>query len=64
MCNNIAWNVGPITAHQFRMAWERYMWNKVRSKSLNLCVLKWASVTLWDVCACGCVACVSVQYVL
>jgi histone demethylase len=27
-CNNVAWNVGPITAHQLRMAWERYQWNK------------------------------------
>ena len=34
-CNNIAWNTGPLTAHQFRMAWERYQWNKVQSKYSN-----------------------------
>lgn len=33
VCNNIAWNSGPITAHQFRMAWERYLWNKIQSKN-------------------------------
>lgn len=27
-CNNIAWNVGPITSKQFRSAVERYEWNK------------------------------------
>eukprot|EP00731_Ephydatia_muelleri_P029501 Em0021g24a len=31
VCNNIAWNSGPITAHQFRMAWERYLWNKIQN---------------------------------
>ena len=35
VCNNIAWNVGPLTAHQFRMAWERYQWNKVQSEYYN-----------------------------
>ncbi|CAI8021475.1 Lysine-specific demethylase 6A [Geodia barretti] len=30
VCNNIAWNTGPPTAHQFRMAWERYQWNKLQ----------------------------------
>ncbi len=29
-CNNIAWNVGPLTAHQFNMAMERYEWNKTQ----------------------------------
>ena len=34
-CNNIAWNVGPITTKQFRSAIERYEWNKVeRYKSI------------------------------
>lgn len=28
-CNNIAWNVGPITTKQFKSAIERYEWNKV-----------------------------------
>lgn len=28
-CNNIAWNVGPITCKQYRSAIERYEWNKV-----------------------------------
>lgn len=28
-CNNIAWNVGPITTKQYRSAIERYEWNKV-----------------------------------
>ena len=38
-CNNIAWNTGPLTAHQFRMAWERYQWNKLQSKSLSSIIL-------------------------
>uniref|UniRef100_A0A6G1S536 Lysine-specific demethylase 6A n=1 Tax=Aceria tosichella TaxID=561515 RepID=A0A6G1S536_9ACAR len=34
-CNNIAWNVGPITTKQFKSAIERYEWNKVeRYKSI------------------------------
>ena len=37
VCNNIAWNAGPLTAHQFRMSWERYRWNKVQSKFINDC---------------------------
>lgn len=28
-CNNIAWNVGPITSKQYRSAIDRYEWNKV-----------------------------------
>ncbi|XP_076323649.1 lysine-specific demethylase 6A-like isoform X2 [Tachypleus tridentatus] len=28
-CNNIAWNVGPLTPSQYRLAVERYEWNKV-----------------------------------
>lgn len=30
-CNNIAWNVGPLTARQYALALERYEWNKVQS---------------------------------
>ncbi|XP_035145807.1 histone demethylase UTY isoform X2 [Callithrix jacchus] len=34
-CNNIAWNVGPLTACQYKLAVERYEWNKFQSvKSL------------------------------
>ena len=29
-CSNIAWNVGPLTARQHRLAVERYEWNKVQ----------------------------------
>uniref|UniRef100_A0A8C7WC30 [histone H3]-trimethyl-L-lysine(27) demethylase n=1 Tax=Oncorhynchus mykiss TaxID=8022 RepID=A0A8C7WC30_ONCMY len=29
-CNNIAWNVGPLT-HQYKLAVERYEWNKLQS---------------------------------
>ena len=29
-CNNIAWNVGPLTARQHRLAVERYEWNKIQ----------------------------------
>ncbi|XP_040279748.1 lysine-specific demethylase 6A isoform X2 [Bufo bufo] len=28
-CNNIAWNVGPLTACQYKLAVERYEWNKL-----------------------------------
>ena len=28
-CNNIAWNVGPLTANQYHLALERYEWNKL-----------------------------------
>lgn len=28
-CNNIAWNVGPLTQRQYLLAMERYEWNKV-----------------------------------
>ncbi|TNN79114.1 Lysine-specific demethylase 6A [Liparis tanakae] len=31
-CNNIAWNVGPLTAHQYKLAVERYEWNKLQSR--------------------------------
>lgn len=27
-CNNIAWNVGPLTPRQYQLAIERYEWNK------------------------------------
>ncbi|XP_066543036.1 lysine-specific demethylase 6A isoform X4 [Hoplias malabaricus] len=30
-CNNVAWNVGPLTAHQYKLAVERYEWNKLQS---------------------------------
>ncbi|XP_055284590.1 lysine-specific demethylase 6A-like isoform X11 [Moschus berezovskii] len=30
-CNNIAWNVGPLTASQYKLAVERYEWNKLQS---------------------------------
>uniref|UniRef100_A0A2K6RQ55 [histone H3]-trimethyl-L-lysine(27) demethylase n=1 Tax=Rhinopithecus roxellana TaxID=61622 RepID=A0A2K6RQ55_RHIRO len=30
-CNNIAWNVGPLTACQYKLAVERYEWNKLKS---------------------------------
>uniref|UniRef100_A0A3Q3LWT7 [histone H3]-trimethyl-L-lysine(27) demethylase n=1 Tax=Mastacembelus armatus TaxID=205130 RepID=A0A3Q3LWT7_9TELE len=30
-CNNIAWNVGPLTARQYKLAVERYEWNKLQS---------------------------------
>ncbi|XP_051565610.1 lysine-specific demethylase 6A-like isoform X4 [Myxocyprinus asiaticus] len=30
-CNNIAWNIGPLTVHQYKLALERYEWNKLQS---------------------------------
>ncbi|XP_046481518.1 histone demethylase UTY isoform X1 [Neodiprion pinetum] len=30
-CNNIAWNVGPLTPRQYQLAIERYEWNKLQS---------------------------------
>ncbi|XP_030402099.1 lysine-specific demethylase 6B [Gopherus evgoodei] len=30
-CNNIAWNVGPLTAYQYQLALERYEWNEVKN---------------------------------
>lgn len=29
-CNNIAWNVGPLTARQYQLALERYEYNRLR----------------------------------
>lgn len=29
-CNNISWNVGPLTARQYLLALERYEWNKLQ----------------------------------
>ncbi len=29
-CNNIAWNVGPLTPRQYNLAMERYEWNKMQ----------------------------------
>ncbi|XP_065055589.1 lysine-specific demethylase 6A-like isoform X2 [Rhopilema esculentum] len=30
-CNNIAWNVGPLTEHQFNLSVDRYEWNKLQA---------------------------------
>lgn len=30
-CNNIAWNVGPLTARQYQLGVDRYEWNKLQS---------------------------------
>ncbi|XP_047211683.1 histone demethylase UTY-like isoform X2 [Girardinichthys multiradiatus] len=30
-CNNVGWNVGPLTAHQYKLGVERYEWNKLQS---------------------------------
>lgn len=30
-CNNIAWNVGPLTGRQFELACIRYEWNKLEN---------------------------------
>ncbi|XP_051562010.1 lysine (K)-specific demethylase 6A, like isoform X2 [Myxocyprinus asiaticus] len=30
-CNNISWNVGPLNAYQYKLAVERYEWNKLQS---------------------------------
>ncbi|KAL1765273.1 male-specific histocompatibility antigen H-YDb [Sigmodon hispidus] len=30
-CNNITWNVGPLSAFQYKLAVERYEWNKLQS---------------------------------
>ena len=30
-CNNIAWNVGPLTANQYSLAIERYELNKLKN---------------------------------
>uniref|UniRef100_A0A8C1KQI1 [histone H3]-trimethyl-L-lysine(27) demethylase n=1 Tax=Cyprinus carpio TaxID=7962 RepID=A0A8C1KQI1_CYPCA len=29
-CNNIAWNVGPVTSYQYQLALERFEWNEVK----------------------------------
>ena len=29
-CNNVAWNVGPLTGRQYQLAIERYEWNKLQ----------------------------------
>ncbi len=29
-CNNIAWNVGPLTAKQYQLALERFEYNRLR----------------------------------
>lgn len=30
-CNNIAWNVGPLTGRQYQLGIDRYEWNKLQS---------------------------------
>lgn len=30
-CNNIAWNVGPLTFRQYSLALDRYEWNKLQA---------------------------------
>ena len=30
-CNNIAWNVGPLTSRQYMLGVERYEYNKLQS---------------------------------
>ncbi|KAM8976559.1 lysine-specific demethylase 6A isoform 2-T2 [Pelodytes ibericus] len=35
-CNNIAWNVGPLTAFQYKLAVERYEWNKLQCVKSNV----------------------------
>ncbi|KAM4676359.1 lysine-specific demethylase 6B isoform 2-T6 [Discoglossus pictus] len=30
-CNNIAWNVGPLTPYQYQLALERFEWNEVKN---------------------------------
>ncbi|RXG68549.1 Lysine-specific demethylase 6A [Armadillidium vulgare] len=42
-CNNIAWNVGPLTSRQYQLALERYEWNKLQSfKSIvPMVLLSW-----------------------
>jgi len=30
-CNNIAWNVGPVTYKQYKLSIERYEWNKLEN---------------------------------
>ncbi|XP_028321816.1 lysine (K)-specific demethylase 6B, b isoform X2 [Gouania willdenowi] len=29
-CNNIAWNVGPLSSYQYQLALERFEWNEVK----------------------------------
>ena len=42
-CNNIAWNVGPLTTTQYRAAMERYEWNKTQKYQsiVAMCFLSW-----------------------
>ncbi len=39
-CNNIAWNVGPLTARQFQLGIERYEWNKLQSYTWSMIYLR------------------------
>jgi histone demethylase len=42
-CNNIAWNVGPMTGRQMDLALERYEWNKSQrfQSIVAMCLLSW-----------------------
>ena len=42
-CNNIAWNLGPLTQRQFTLALERYEWNKSQryQSIVAMCLLSW-----------------------
>lgn len=35
-CNNISWNVGPLTARQYSLAVVRYEWNKLQQFKSNV----------------------------
>jgi histone demethylase len=43
-CNNIAWNVGPLTHKQYSLALERYEWNKLQShkSGVGMIQLAWS----------------------
>jgi len=38
-CNNIAWNVGPMTHRQYSMALERYEWNKLKGNKSGVAMV-------------------------
>ena len=42
-CNNIAWNVGPLTHKQYSLALERYEWNKLQGhkSGVGMLLLSW-----------------------
>jgi histone demethylase len=43
-CNNIAWNVGPLTHKQYSLALERYEWNKLQGhkSGVGMLLLSWS----------------------